>query len=443
MARPSKTRALDVWMNGERVGQWTVHHGEHRFAYADAWLLSPLARPLSLSMPLRPSREPYRTDVVQPFFDNLLPDSDEIRRRMMNRFGAASTSPFDLLEEVGRDCVGAVQLLRPDATAPDVHRIRGRKLSPAEIGNILARVRTPTLGAQDADDFRISLAGAQEKTALLWHDNAWWAPEGTTPTTHIFKLPIPASAHPGVDLSNSVENEWLCARLLRGYGIPCASSDLMSFGDQRVLVVTRFDRKVASSGEWILRLPQEDFCQVTKTPPGKKYERDGGPGIPRILEVLLGSTQAQEDRLDFLKTQFLFWLLCAIDGHAKNFSVFIEAAGRFRLTPRYDVISAYPFLGRKQHQLSPHRVKMAMAVIGKNRHYEWKGIRVAHWIETAHKCGLGAAAPKLFEELIEQTPGVVEQVRSSLPADLPDTVSAPILEGLLKKAQAAKDGFIK
>ncbi|WP_199756404.1 MULTISPECIES: type II toxin-antitoxin system HipA family toxin [Corallococcus] len=427
-------------MNGERVGVWTIHRGEHQFNYDKDWLLSPRARPLSLSMPLRPSDEPYRTDVVQPFFDNLLPDSDEIRRRMSSRFGTASTSPFDLLEEMGRDCVGAIQLLRPDAAPPDIRDIQGRKIADADIAKLLAQVRAPNLLAQD-DDFRISLAGAQEKTALLWHDNAWCVPEGTTPTTHIFKLPIPASEFE-VDVFNSVENEWLCAQLLRQYGIPCADSRIMTFAGQQVLVVTRFDRKLSSNGEWFLRLPQEDFCQATKTPPGKKYEKEGGPGILKIMELLQGSNEALRDREDFLKTQFLFWLMCATDGHAKNFSVFIEPEGRFRLTPMYDVISVHPYLGRRQTQVSQHKVTMAMAVIGRNRHYKWKEIHVSHWLETARKCGM-AAAPKLFAELIERTPEVIEKVRAALPPNFPDRISGPILEGLADKAEAAKDGLVQ
>ncbi|WP_408889019.1 type II toxin-antitoxin system HipA family toxin [Myxococcus faecalis] len=441
MARPSKTRALDVWMNGECVGRWTVEQGEHRFDYLDDWSQSPNARPLSLSMPLRPAGEPYRTKVVQPFFDNLLPDSDEIRRRMMSRFGVSSTSSFDLLEEVGRDCVGAVQLLRPDASPPDVRLIQGRPINEAEVGQILARVRTPTMGAQDDDDFRISLAGAQEKTALLWHDNKWWVPEGTTPTTHIFKLPMASLDSSGIDLSASVENEWLCAQLLRHYGLPCAPCEIKTFAGQRVLVVERFDRRLARDSSWIMRLPQEDFCQVTGTPPGKKYEQHGGPGIREILKVLLGSSTALEDRDEFLRTQFLFWLLCAIDGHAKNFSVFIEAEGRFRLTPRYDVLSAYPLLGRKQNQLSPHKVKMAMAVFGTNRHYKWKEIRMTHWLDTARQCGLGTSARQLFAETLERTPRVIDEVLTSLPRDFPSDVSEPILEGLRKAANAAKNGL--
>ncbi len=438
MGRPSKTRSLDVWMNGERVAQWTLARGEQTLVYDSAWLKSPYARPLSLSMPMRPSGEPYRTEVVQPFFENLLPDSAEIRRRMMTRFAVASPSAFDLLEEVGRDCVGAIQLLPPGKAAPGIRVVRGRVLSVEGVEERLADVRSPTLDSRHRDDFRISLAGAQEKTALLWRRKRWNVPEGTTPTTHIFKLPL-GQPHPAaVDMSTSIENEWLCARLLPRYGIPCAGCEMRTFGAQRALVVERFDRAPSDDGSWIVRLPQEDLCQATGTPPGNKYESDGGPGIREIMRLLLGSSRALEDREDFFRTQFVFWLLGAIDGHAKNFSVFLEAGGGFRLTPRYDVLSAYPVLGRRQQHLSARKVKMAMAVFGKNRHYRWKEIRVEHWLATGRLCGLPNSGRQILEQVVEATPAAASAVRSSLPKGFPVGVSRPILEGLLEAAARAK-----
>lgn len=423
-------------MNGERVGTWTLQRGEHLFEYGESWLASGHRRPLSLSMPLRPPGEPYRTSVVQPFFDNLLPDSDEIRRRMMARFATSSTAAFDLLEEVGRDCVGAVQLLAPGSPPPGVRAIRGHRVTPAEIASVLGRVPSPSMGARDRDDFRISIAGAQEKTAFLRQGRTWWIPEGTTPSTHIFKLPMTASSTGGADFSSSVENEWLCAQLLPQFGVPCARCEILTFGDQRVLVVERFDRSPSVDGSWIIRRPQEDLCQVTQTPPGRKYESHGGPGILQIMELLRGSERASEDREDFFRTQFLFWLLCAIDGHAKNFSVFIEREGRFRLTPRYDVLSAYPVLGRRQDQLSPHKVKMAMAVHGENRHYRWKEIHADHWLETGRRCGLPESGRRVIEEVLEKIPAAIAAVEDKLPKGFPASVSAPILQGLA--AAAAK-----
>ena len=367
----------------------------------------------------------------------------EIRRRMMNRFGTGSTGAFDLLEQVGRDCVGAVQLLPADSARPDVRELRGHPVTDAEVATVLAQVRSPSMGAQDEDDFRMSLAGAQEKTALLRHNDQWWVPEGTTPTTHIFKLPLMSSDPAAPDLSASVENEWLCAQLLLQFGIPCARCDMRTFQGQRVLVVERFDRRISSDGSWIIRQPQEDFCQILGVPPGRKYEAQGGPGISQVLDVLLGSSQALADRDDFFKTQFVFWLLCAIDGHAKNFSVFIQPEGRFVLTPRYDVLSAYPVLGRRQNQLAPQRVKMAMAVHGKNKHYRWREIRVEHWLETGRQCGLPKSGRPLLEEVLERAPTAIDSVRSQLPRPFPESVGAPILDGLAAATSRAKEALAR
>ncbi|MFM8878139.1 MAG: HipA domain-containing protein [Verrucomicrobiota bacterium] len=75
-------------------------------------------------------------------------------------------------------------------------------------------------------------------------------------------------------------------------------------------------------------------------------------GMMRIMELLRGSDRADADRRDFLRTQVLFWLLAAIDGHAKKFSIFILARGTYHLTPRYDVLSAHPVIGHDRSRLS-------------------------------------------------------------------------------------------
>src|SRR5438094_688749 len=224
MGRRSKSQALSVWMNGERVGEWRrpAARGQE-FVYAESWLSSPAARPISLSLPLRPSREPYRTG-VEAFFDNLLPDNRQIRERIQRRFRTASIGAFDLLQEIGRDCVGALQLLPEDQSPVNIKQITGERLTTDGVEELLTR-------------------------------------------------------------------------------------------------------------------------SLTSTSPGLKYESDGGPGIGDIMELLLGSEQAAKDRRDFMRTQFVFWMLAAIDGHAKNFSVFLLPLGAYKLALRYDILSAYPVLG--------------------------------------------------------------------------------------------------
>ena len=441
MPRPSSARALGVWMNGERVATWTLpSRAPQELAYDDDWLRSPDPRPLSLSMPTGPVGTSYRGAVVERYFDNLLPDSRDIRERIRERFAARSSGAFDLLSEIGRDCIGAVQLLPADEAPAEIRTIQGQLLRSADIERLLREMTNPLAfgGAQQLRDFRFSLAGAQEKIALLRSGNRWMRPVGTTPTTHILKLPIGEAAH-GIDLGTSVENEWICARILDAYDIPVAPCRMQRFGEQLTLVVERFDRRLSADGSWILRLPQEDLCQACGAGREQKYEDKGGPGIRAIMNVLLGSARAEQDRLDFFRTQIVFWMLCAIDGHAKNFSLFIEAGGRFRLTPRYDVLSAFPVLGRGARQLPRSKLKMAMAVEGKNRHYAWQAIQRRHWEETARRCGIAAFWPSVLNDLLGRTSGVIDAVAAELPKGFPARVADPILKGLESSARLLAD----
>jgi len=414
-------------MNGQRVGCLTrTTVGQLRFEYSSEWLQSELVRPISLSMPL--SGRVHSGDVVENFFENLLPDSQPIRSRIQARFSARSNRCFDLLWHVGRDCVGALQLLPEDADSLDVRQIDAVELTEAQIADILRNYATMPLGMKD-DDFRISIAGAQEKTALLRLDDKWHRPLGVTPTSHIFKLPIGRIVHSGMDLTDSVENEWLCHLILKAYGIPVADADIANFEDVKVLVVKRFDRRWSEDRSWLIRLPQEDICQALNIPPALKYESDGGPGIERIMTLLLGSADALADRRLFLKIQVLFWLLGAIDGHGKNFSIFLLPGGNYRLTPAYDIMSAYPLLTKRQ--LDPQKLKMAMAVKGKSSHYHWDKILYRHWLTTAQACRFPTdEMDKIIKELSEGMDVVIEEVRGQLPSTFPGEVAHAIFDGM-------------
>src|SRR6185437_6401733 len=201
-----------------------------------------------------------------------------------------------------------------------------------------------------------------------------------------------------------VENEWLCAQILEAYGAPVARCSMSHFESQKALVVERFDRRLSADRQCIIRLPQEDFCQALGIAPTQKYQTDGGPGIEAIMNTLLGSEVAEEDRRQFFRTQILFWMLCAIDGHAKNFSLFLNAGGSYRLTPRYDVLSAHHALGTKAGTLAAHKVKMAMGIRGTQElHYSWSRILPRHFEQTARRCGLGAEVGQIMKELVDRT----------------------------------------
>ncbi len=240
-------------------------------------------------------------------------------------------------------------------------------------------------------------------------------------------------------MTGSVENEWLCGRIAAGLGLETATSEIARFGDVTALVVERFDRKKAEGGKKILRIPQEDFCQVTGTPSARKYESDGGPGMETIMRFLLGSREAAKDRETFFTYQVLFWLLAAPDGHAKNFSIIIERGGRFRLTPLYDIMSAYPVLGHGRGLIPPEKLKLAMSFKGKNRQYGWGRIGPRYIRETARLCGFKGTIDAVIERLLAGIPNTLREIAGSLPDGFPTTISEPIFRGVEDRMRLLKN----
>ena len=427
MARRRTHKPLNVFLNGRLVGLLKREAtGAIDFQYAQEWLQWENTFPVSLSLPLREDR--YIGTPVINVFDNLLPDSDSIRRRIAERVGADGTDAYSMLTALGHDCVGALQFL-PDGKDPGaVGGTAGKAVTDDEVADLIKNLASAPLGVGDDGDFRISIAGAQEKTALLRRDDQWFKPTGTTATTHILKPQIGQLPN-GIDLSNSVENEYLCLKLMEALGVSAAKAEIADFGTRRTLIVERFDRRWTVDGR-LLRLPQEDCCQALSVPPTRKYQSDGGPGMRDVIDLLKGSDTPAADITTFMRANIIFWLLGATDGHAKNFSVFITPGGRFRMTPAYDVLTAQPSLDAGQ--ISRKKFKLAMSV-GKSRHYGVHEIMPRHFLQTADVAGVGLPAMRsIIEDLGETAPrkaaAVIEALPHEFPAQLIDSVMSAIDE---------------
>lgn len=426
MGRKRSYIPLNVFLNSRLVGQLVREpSGGVSFAYARDWLEWEHRMPVSLSLPLQENR--YSGAPVLAVFDNLLPDSDVIRRRVAERVGAEGVDAFSLLSQIGRDCIGALQFL-PDGQEPQpMSELTGEPVDEEQIGAILSDLDLAPLGIRRENDFRISVAGAQEKTALLRKDGQWIEPTGTTPTTHIIKPQIGRLPN-GMDLSDSVENEYLCLKLMEAFGLRAANVEMAQFGDKKALVVERFDRRWTSDGR-LIRLPQEDCCQALSVVPTQKYQNEGGPGISDIMELLLGSDDPNKDRYDFFKANVLFWLLGATDGHGKNFSVSLLPGGRFRMTPLYDVLTVQPTVDARQ--IERKYFKLAMN-FGNSNHYKVSNIVGRHIVETGVQSGLSrAVVQSLFEELQETSHAIVEATFNQLPEGFPEALVCSV-DGALK-----------
>jgi serine/threonine-protein kinase HipA len=164
MGRKKTGKVLNVFLNGASVGLLKKDSsGQISFKYGEEWIQEGFA--ISQSLPIQ--EQEYKGEIVSRYFDNLLPDNDEIKKLVAQKFGAESTRPFDILEVVGRDCVGALTFIAEDGGEPPIFEMNYSKLTTKKIANKIRGLGSVTPLGMEEKDFRLSIAGAQEKTVTL------------------------------------------------------------------------------------------------------------------------------------------------------------------------------------------------------------------------------------------------------------------------------------
>jgi len=359
------TTNLTAFAEGLAMG--TVTHGKGgrlTFLYSDEWLASPRAYPLSVSLPLAPGQQGQRK--IESFLWGLLPDNEIVLGQWARKFHVSPRNVFGLISNVGEDCAGAVQFVRPDrldavraGAEPEIQWLN--EAGVAERLRALRQDQSAWRIARDTGQF--SLAGAQPKTALLLQNGRWGVPSGRVPTTHILKPPTG-------EFDGHAENEHFCLELARSFNLPVANSEIRRFEDQIAIVIERYDR--VRTGGAIRRIHQEDVCQAMGLLPTRKYQSDGGPGVHEIAELLSTfSTAPVEDTKTFVAAIGFNWLVAGTDAHAKNYALLLGSEARIRLAPLYDLASALPYPGMR-----PIGLKLAMKIGGE---YGLRNIAARHW----------------------------------------------------------------
>jgi serine/threonine-protein kinase HipA len=332
-------RTLDIWWEGRIVGQLTQNqHGELGFVYASAWLDDERAPALSASLPKR--AEPFTRRECRPFFGGLLPEESQ-RDAAAQALGVSRGNDFALLDRLGGDVAGALQLLPPGETptAPAL----GQRPIPLDDDGVIrvldALPARPLLAGEEG--LRLSLAGAQSKVPVILLDGAVALPAPGQPTTHILKPPI-------ARFTATTENEAFVMRLAAAIGLDVAPVEPRVVRDRPYLLVERYDRAVGADGQ-VRRIHQEDFCQALGIPPETKYASEGGPTFKDCFELL--RRIAERPAVDVLKLldAVIFNAIAGnADAHGKNFSILYSDEGP-RLAPLYDLLAtvAYPELSPK------------------------------------------------------------------------------------------------
>lgn len=390
-----------------RVLEQTDRGGTLSFQYDPGWIELEDAFPLSVSMPL--TEAPYRQRFIKTFLSNLLPENPAVLEAWEKKYHVSRHNPFGLLKHVGEDVPGAIQFVQPDRLAdyqnPGPMQIQW--LTAAQLAERMTLLRRDAAAFRLVNDQgRMSLAGAQAKTALYFDGKRWGVPSGRMPTSHILKPPIPG-------FGGIVENEHLCQDIAARCGLAAARSFVLEL-DESVIVVERFDRLPHPDPARILRrVHQEDMCQALQKLPSEKYQESRGPGIETIVRLLRAvSTAGTEDVWRFLDANILNYLIGGTDAHAKNYSLLFGANQQVRLAPLYDVSTQLPYQDR-----IPQRLAMKVG-----RFYEIAAIRLADWQNLARHCKLDEAQ-------------VVDRVRA-LAHMLPDQIVAARDRALEQKLHA-------
>lgn len=418
MADPTRP-GLVVVMGGRVAGVVTQRAGLLELTYDDAWRDDPAATPLSSSLPL--AARVHGDARVRPFLWGLLPDSDQVLERWARSYQVSPQNPFALLRHVGEDCAGAAQFVEPERVEAIIAGDGGVEwLDDAGIADRIRTLRSDPTAWHAATTGQFSLAGAQAKTALH-HDPAtgrWGDPWGAVPTTHIVKPAV--TGFDDHDL-----NEHICLEAARVLGLRAAESGVTGFGDERAIVIERYDR-ARLPGRAVVRVHQEDLCQALGVPPTRKYENEGGPMASDIAGVLRREVRprsAADDAVQALTDALAFnWIVAGTDAHAKNYSLLL--AGRtVRLAPLYDLASALPY-----DDMYLPKLRLAMRVGGE---YRVERIARRHWERLAAEVGVDAQVlVARVDDLARRAPDAFATLRG---ADAVAGLASPLPSRLLDR----------
>lgn len=360
-----------VWHEDRRVGALREDDNRIlRFAYDSAWLDGG-GFPVSIDLPLSLGDEEVD---AHAFFAGLLPEGGT-RQRICRQRGITFEDDTGLLLAIGEDCAGALSVL-PAGVEPETRPAPPETLTQAQI-DLLVRSLGEQANLVVGERQRFSLAGTQEKQPVIFDGESYALPDRANPSSHLLKFETVR----WVCVAECVAND-----LARRLGLPVVDTEfLRAPPDDGVpyLRIARYDR-MRDAGGRLTRLHQEDLLQALGLSATLKYQRDGGPSMADVAEVLRAHSTRPAEALAHLRDwQILNCLIGNWDGHGKNLAL-LYAPGHSipTLAPFYDLISI-EFL----NLLRPGTWARDMALsIGE--HHEPERITRSDWLSFARELGM-------------------------------------------------------
>lgn len=343
---------------------------------------------LSLSLPLRENIYPNKD--CKGFFNGLLPESEQVRVFIGKRYGINPKNDFSLLQAIGYDCAGAVAFFKDKPkNLKEFHKIKGKILSETELEKYINELPKKPLAV--GSDKRLSLAGAQDKTAVVTIKNEIAIPDDTIPSTHILKPAIQGFVE-------TIENEYICLKSAEKIGISIPKIEIGKANNTKYFLIERYDREIKDGK--IKRIHQEDFCQASNIPSAYKYQSEGGVDFKRCIEILKSTTKPAVAIKQFVEMMIFNYLIGNNDAHGKNFSILHYDDDTTAFAPAYDILctSVYPELSQK----------MAMKIGG---YYESDKIYPRHFERMAKDIGISyTQIKKILKNQCEILPDIVKEV---------------------------------
>jgi len=346
---------------------------------------------LSLSLPLREGI--YSNKECDGFINGLLPESESVRLALGKKYSINPKNDFSLLKAIGYDCAGAVAFFEnTPQNLKEYHEIKGKKLTSEELEKYIKELPQKPLAA--GSDMRLSLAGAQNKTAVVMIDGKIALPDKDVPTTHILKPAIP-------QFKETIENEYICLKIAQKAGINVPEIQIGQAGGEKYFLIKRYDR-IVKNGK-LKRIHQEDFCQAMNIPSAYKYQSEGGIDFKQCVEILKKTSHPAIAAKQFINIFVFNFLTGNNDAHGKNFSILHHENGEIEFAPAYDIMctSVYPELSQK----------MAMKIGG---HYEADKILPRHFERFANDVKISyTQLKKIIKHQCDILPDITKEVINS------------------------------